>query len=262
MLRKFKLNNKEISFKIYNPGGNKTGLVLDNNYSKSEYLEINNYILENYPDIEQVGFISKENNRLNMAGGEFCVNASRSAIYNFLDGKDGEIYISVSGNDELIYGGIFNGKVFVKMPFKNVFRKIQLTLQQNNLNAYMVILDGIEHIVIDYSSSEKYINYSADKLKKISKEIMQQADSNSQALGVIFLERINNSTKIYPVVWVKSIDTLYFETACGSGTITAFTYLYNLNNLENVSILQPSGFYLDVKKEENYIVLSGIVAEE
>ena len=44
--RKFKLNNKEILFKIYNPGGNKTALVYKSDYTKSEISQINNYILK------------------------------------------------------------------------------------------------------------------------------------------------------------------------------------------------------------------------
>lgn len=47
--------------------------------------------------------------------------------------------------------------------------------------------------------------------------------------------------KIHPVVWVKSIDTLFYETSCGSGTIA---YLIILDITENkdieIDILQPS----------------------
>lgn len=262
MIRKFKLNNKQVYFKIYNPGGNKTALVYENNYTKQDISTINNYILESYPQIEQVGFISKKDKYLMMAGGEFCVNATRSTIYEFLDGNDGEISISVSGTNDKINGWIKNNNVFVKMDFKNVINPISINSPNKALNAYIVKLEGIEHIIIDYSTSKNYITLTENKLKDFCKEILSNFESNEKAIGVIFLEKVNNTTKIYPIVWVRSIDTLYCETACGSGTIAAFTYLYNNNKNNTASILQPSGYYLDVEKENNLITISGPVIEE
>lgn len=262
MIRKFILNNKEIKFKIYNPGGNKTALVYDEEYTQSEISTINDYILNNYPQIEQVGFISKENNYLKMAGGEFCVNATRCTICEFLNGKDGVLSLSVSGAKSKLNGGIKNDNVFVKMDFKNIINPINVQLQNNNLNGYIVNLEGIEHIVLDYSTSKDYINLSEEKLKAICKEIISKTDSKEKAVGVILLEKKDTITKIYPIVWVRDIDTLYFETACGSGTIAAFTYLYNTENIKNISILQPSEYNLDVEKVNNTITISGPVIEE
>ena len=262
MIRKFKLNNKEILFKIYNPGGNKTALVYKSDYTKSEISQINNYILNNYPQIEQVGFISKKDNNLMMAGGEFCVNATRCTIYEFLNGNNGKISISVSGANNIIEGGIKDNKVFVKMDFKNVIQPISIKLQNNILNGYIVKLEGIEHIVIDYSTSKSYIALEEDELKEVCKQIITNYNSNEKAIGVIFLEKQKNVTKIYPIVWVREIETLYYETACGSGTIAAFTYLYNKENINQTSILQPSGYYLDVEKIDNSIIICGPVIEE
>lgn len=64
----------EINYKILNPGGNKTAIVIGNKYSTKEKKQINDEILKENVDIEQVGFISKQGNRLDMAGGEFCIN--------------------------------------------------------------------------------------------------------------------------------------------------------------------------------------------
>ncbi|MBO5477748.1 MAG: hypothetical protein J6A15_08365 [Clostridia bacterium] len=262
MIRKFILNNKEIEFKIYNPGGNKTALVYDKNYEQYEISKINNYILSNYPQIEQVGFISKENNTLKMAGGEFCVNATRCTIYDFLEGKDGETSLSVSGAKNKLYGGITENTVFVKIDFKNVINSISIKLQNNILNGYMAKLDGIEHVVLDYSTSKNFINLNEVDLKKICKEIIINSNSTEKAVGVILLKKVNDMTKIYPIVWVRSIDTLYYETACGSGTIAAFTYLYNQSNVDNISILQPSGYTLKVEKKDSIVIISGPVIEE
>lgn len=39
--------------------------------------------MEKYLEVEQVGFLSNETNRLEMAGGEFCMNATRCAVYEY-----------------------------------------------------------------------------------------------------------------------------------------------------------------------------------
>jgi len=81
---------KEFNYKILNPGGNKTALVYGTNFTKEEKTEINNEILALNPEVEQVGFLSKANNKLEMAGGEFCINATRCSIYELLERKSGE----------------------------------------------------------------------------------------------------------------------------------------------------------------------------
>lgn len=39
--------------------------------------------MEKYVTVEQVGFLSNKTNRLEMAGGEFCMNATRCAVYEY-----------------------------------------------------------------------------------------------------------------------------------------------------------------------------------
>lgn len=97
---------ENFNYKILNPGGNKTALVEGLNYSKEERKIINDIILNKNKDVEQVGFIDKEKKILEMAGGEFCMNATRCAIYEFLNAKEGKIELSVSGVKGKIKGGI------------------------------------------------------------------------------------------------------------------------------------------------------------
>jgi len=58
----------EYKYKILNPGGNRTALVLGNEYSTEEKKIINNEILKNNKEVEQVGFISLNEKKLSMAG--------------------------------------------------------------------------------------------------------------------------------------------------------------------------------------------------
>ena len=70
----------KIRYKVYNPAGNITALVIGDKYNFEERKNINNKIMDSDSKIEQVGFLSKTEKRLSMAGGEFCGNATRCAI--------------------------------------------------------------------------------------------------------------------------------------------------------------------------------------
>ena len=64
-------------------------------------------------------FLSNEKNRLEMAGGEFCVNATRCAVYEYLKGEKGELEISVSGAEKMLKGKVIdNDKVEVTMKIE------------------------------------------------------------------------------------------------------------------------------------------------
>lgn len=67
-------------YEILNPSGNITALVTED-VPREKYKEISDEIMKNDPNIEQVGFLKKYSNsifRLEMAGFEFCGNASRA----------------------------------------------------------------------------------------------------------------------------------------------------------------------------------------
>lgn len=70
-------NNFKVNYKILNPGGNKTAIVIGNEYSTKDKKEINDEILKENPEVEQVGFIDTKESKLEMAGGEFCVNRDK-----------------------------------------------------------------------------------------------------------------------------------------------------------------------------------------
>jgi histidine racemase len=55
--------------------------------------------------------------------------------------------------------------------------------------------------------------------------------------------------KIEPIVYVRDINTLFYETACGSGS-TAVALVESLktkNNKTELDVLQPSGKLISVK---------------
>lgn len=56
-----------------------------------------------------------------------------------------------------------------------------------------------------------------------------------EAVGVIWYERDHDTVTIHPVVWVKAVDTFFYEESCGSGTIA-------VGKVTGItSIVQPTG---------------------
>ena len=103
--------------------------------------------------------------------------------------------------------------------------------------------------------------------KKELKEFMNKnIQTTEKAIGIMLLENVLDKIKINPVVWVKDIDTVFYETACGSGSLATAIYNYYNCKEEMLEIIQPSGYTvnieLDTKKQyiENAII-TGIVEE-
>ena len=238
----------KIVYKVLNPGGNKTAIVFGNNYNKEERKIINTEILRNNKDVEQVGFISEKENKLEMAGGEFCVNATRCAIWEYLKGKRGKIRLEVSGCKNKIIGGINIKKdVYVKMKINKKNEDIISIKDEFNI----IDLDGILLLVIDEKNSKQYIEELKENQKVAMirlKNIMKLVETSKEAVGIILLEKEKSNTKINPVIWVKTVDTLYYETACGSGSLAAAIYINNINKKsKKIKIMQPSGYSIIIK---------------
>ena len=262
-----KLESKNVNYKILNPGGNKTAIVFRNEYSDKEKKKINDEILKENSTIEQVGFISAKENKLEMAGGEFCVNATRCAIWEYLKGESGEIELNVSGCKDKIIGGITNKKdVYVNMQIN----KKMSDIIEKNAKFNFVKLDGILLVVVNEENSKGYIEElknNEEKAKLKLKKIMKNFNTDEKAVGIILLEKENKKIKINPIIWVKTIDTLYYETACGSGSLATAIYKNHMEEIEKLEIIQPSGYSINVNlnRKKEYIenaIISGKVMEE
>lgn len=92
----------------------------------------------------------------------------------------------------------------------------------------------------------KYI--SINQLKQLAKSIISYYEVVDAAVGVMFIEYTKDIVKIYPVVWVKDIDTLFFETSCGTGSASV-AILNSILKCKSLftDILQPSGNVIRVE---------------
>lgn len=236
------INN--LTYTIFRPAGNNTALVDRVVTNSGLRKQINDAIQRENPMVEQVGFINNKKGKyqLQMAGNEFCGNATRCAAYFFLQGKVGEVTISVSGAKRKLKAGIDNRKnTWTQIPVYSSPNKIQKT----NIGQ-IVKMEGITHVVVNQKN--KTLNRQQTKNK--AKKILERYDflNTVEASGVIFVTRLGQNIEIEPVVWVKNIKTLYYETACASGTaaVGLVETLSRKKSIKNMEILQPSGMFISV----------------
>ena len=66
---------------------------------------------------------------------------------------------------------------------------------------------------------------------------------------------------------MKTIDTLYYETACGSGSLATAIYKNSTQGIEKLEIMQPSGYSISINLDKKQDVvekarITGKVEEE
>lgn len=242
-------NSDLISYLIFVPGGNGTALVEHLGYKSEVRKAINDKIMADNADIvEQVGFVEKGKiPELKMAGGEFCGNATRSAAFYYLDGKPGSMQIKV--NDDLINAGVYeNGNAWCEIPlYYGTDSIVQL-----DEGIHRVKMNGMTTLVINKEVSKCYLREKQNLKAHGMHFIHHYHLEDSEAVGVMFLEEVDSMLKINPIVWVRSIDTLFYETACGSGTTaTAMVEAYLNHGSCEMDILQPSGHKITAQIEYN-----------
>lgn len=229
----------KVSYSIFRPAGNDTAFVYGLNYTPEQKKQINDAIMAKHSNVEQVGFIDLNRKpELQMAGGEFCGNATRSAAFIYLNGKAGKIKMIVNSNDIINCGVTAEKKAWCEIPLYHGPNVIT----EKEPGIYIVKMNGMVSVVIQEDSAQKYLKQK-EMLKTFGMEFIHKYQlEDSEAVGIMFCEKQNGILKINPIVWVKSIDTLFYETACGSGTtakcmVEAFLKKSN----QQIDILQPSG---------------------
>lgn len=234
-----------IQYSVLRPGGNDTALVIGVETDPKRRKVINDQIMNQYANVEQVGFVNLDPNNaeLMMAGGEFCGNATRSTAWQVLRGKEGEISIKVSGVGSKLQTGVDKeGNAWAQMPIYADPSKVTL-LEDGRA---IVAMEGITHVVME----DIYPDASPEELKEITLNILKKLGlaESVPASGVMFISPSESGVSMRPVVLVRDIDTLFYETACGSGT-TAVGLLEALKRGEsvNLSVTQPTGMSINVR---------------
>lgn len=240
---------KIMNITILRPGGNDTALI-SGIPSRGKMKEINDTVMKKYPNVEQVGFYTfdseKKLARLEMAGGEFCGNATRSLAYLLLGGDQGEVKITVSGTSKvLLAGSKKKNTAYAQMPIYPSFASVEKVEK----TVIKVKLEGIIHLI---TQSSPYT--TEEVLKNQAKQLLKKYDLllSTPAAGVMFINESENNINCSPVVWVRDIKTFFYETACATGA-TAIGLMKALNNDQKkivLSITQPSKETISIKVEK------------
>lgn len=242
---KNKLDKNQYSFTILRPGGNDQ-MLIKGIVPENQKRRINDEMIKRFPNVEQVSFYQFDQKNdlatLELAGGEFCGNATRSLAYLLLNGKQGQIKVKVSGTTKELKAGIKKeNTAFAQMPVSNL-----KAIKKLRSNLFRVDLDGITQLVY---ISNRQIN--PQSLKSYAFEILQRENLiySVPAAGVMFVTDRVKFIELKPIVWVRDIETLLYETACASGTaaIGIWKAFQTSQKVVNVKILQPSGKLIEAE---------------
>ncbi len=233
---------------IAEPSGNTTALVFDRIQNIGRTAEI---IQNEFPSVEQVLFVRRENGITHgeMAGGEFCANAARSLGYVLSGGRTSVQHISLSGAPSHLTVHTSPGRAIldVRLMVREELRPLGGT------EVPLMHFGGISFGIITKQSDRfdilRYGN-SFDE-PRVRSAMTDLGLASMIACGLLFVEEIEiDKVKITPFIFVRNTETFYAETACASGSIAISTFMN-----KNLSILQPSGKFLDVKvsRSSNFV---------
>ena len=284
------INSKVIEYVVMNPSQNITILAmpLDDDYDY-DYGFIARKLLKLEPTAEQVGFLQYGEDcdvMINMAGDEFCGNATMSAAvyYGIMNGvNDGNVVVKSSGVNNPVNVHIKktnDWEGIVEMPEALEICEVDF----GNGEIYPVVFfKGIAHVIIDKKSIDrKEFEYKikewceglempalgvivCDGLETFSKCDMGSHSSpvreGSQCVAPTSTTFASTELSITPLVYVKSIDSLYWESSCASGTTAVGAYLLDKSKQKiSVDVKQPSGTVLNVEStEDKKLLLKGKV---
>jgi diaminopimelate epimerase len=239
-----------------NPTENMTILVMDPVPAELRTDIASRLLAQKHLHAEQVGFVEKPHDTLNgsvvrlqMMGGEFCANATRSlaAVLAFKDYPGSEVQqggliyrLEVSGVEHPLDCRVFKlpGKETayvseVRLPLPVKQETIILMHGTKSVSGKLVVFPGISHLIVNKNE----IDNPEEFFQLVKKQL---SDRQDDAIGVMFYD--NSRSYMEPLVWVRATDTLYWERGCGSGTaaVGAMLAAQKQDNVQK-QIFQPGG---------------------
>jgi histidine racemase len=202
------------------PSGNTTA-VLRGELPAADRTALNGSIMRSWkaarpglPEIEQCCFLSPPVRpeaiiRVEMMGGEFCGNATRSGAFLAAEGRNCNGRIEVSGASRLLGFRIRNGEVAAEMPLPENGDPPH-AVEEGTL----VQLDGIAQLVV--TDADLRTAMTPRQLLESLVSGDRYGLAGQPAAGVSYYDR--TTCRAVFCVWVNNVGTIFDETACGSGT--------------------------------------------
>lgn len=246
----------ELPYVLLDPTGNVTALVTAP-VAPEEQPAAAAQLMQKEPTCEQVGFVQQ--NKLRMAGGEFCGNAALSAAALFcrrnpqpdagrrlvpllVAGQEKPVEVQITPQDDSHFFGT------VAMPLPRSVEPCTLAFDGREYALTRVDFAGMTHLITAQSIAKQ----TAEQAVKAWCKALQ-----AEALGVMLL--CEQNTRITPLVYVPAADTLFWESSCASGTAAAAAALSLGKTEEQHFEFDEPGGRLTVDVSPNRLLLSGQV---
>jgi diaminopimelate epimerase len=252
----------EIPFWKITPGGNPTALLPARDVPLPERPRVAAALMDPlHLGCEQVGFVElapPESGlpRLDMMGGEFCLNAVRAmaallARENLLPSlapgsgvREGEV--QASGADAPVRVRVekwegTSGRASACLRFPDL--PLPSRPRADAPHVRMIRLPGIVHLVLENRPPPRQEEQDAvcgDLRRLFGLE-------DEEAVGCLWLDSRDPAPSLLPLVWVKKTRSLCRESACGSGSLACALALRRPGGQSVLSIRQPGGGRLDVR---------------
>ena len=228
---------KKIEIIVANPSGNVT-IFVKTPCPRSEYAAVATQLLA-MKELkgEQVAFILPNpgiagvDGEMEMCGLEFCGNASRS--FGLILAKEAGDQ-GISKRNVLVSGCDYSLEVELDMDMNGAKIRMPNPVScEKKQECTIVDFGGILHVIVEDLPPEEEI------FKLLRDRVYEQL--NPPAMGVMFWD--TKEKKLTPVVYVKDVDTVYWEGSCGSGT-TAMAAAFAMGREDGTyswSFPQPEG---------------------
>ena len=240
----------EIRYSILDPTGNVTALV-EGELEQEHRREAAAAIMRLHPEVEQVGFLRPAGAdglpSLQMAGGEFCGNASMCAAALLrLRGKYGDtVRLHVSGAAQPVEVSLREtgaAAFFAELQMPPALEIAERDFELENLRGSLPLIrmEGISHIVIE--SASPFFALLTDRPAAERAVRLFCEELKADGLGLLFLEGEGSERRMTPLVYIPGSGTVFWENSCASGSAAAGMYLAGSGAASGeVRLLEPGG---------------------
>ena len=255
-----------LTFSKWSPGGNTTLFFPLEGRSAAEQARLARLALD--PQNlggEQAGFVDPRERRLRMAGGEFCVNASRAfgALLAFSENEYGPRQAALEGlpvspcDADIVKDHYYEVRVsgwrsplrltvrgnFPHWRVEALLRLPVCPLQSLAEGMTLVRLPGIVHVLLNAA-----LHPFPEDCETAAALLRQRLGLDGEAaVGAVWWRDRQGQLDMLPLVHVRDAQTTCLESACGSGALALALSLSRAGGRRDFSILQPGGSALDVR---------------
>ena len=233
-----------------NPSGNVTLFVLDP-VAPEDRKRVNELLLAREKSAEQAGCLTIEGNKtiVEMLGGEFCGNATRSSAAYALalqGGQEGEFKVRCSGCDTLLTAHVQKLEhnlydAHIQLPMPNAMKMVPISYNRESVHCHYISMPGIDHYV--YFTLNLHNLDKKQFLYSLQREITRGPEPSAYGLMLVEL----GSLRMIPAVYVTSTGTFYWENSCGSGSGAVAAAMAQRQGHSIETVLQEPGGPISIK---------------